>query len=137
MKIVLDTNVLVSALINPFGTPARVLDLVLAGGARWVYDDRVLLEYREVLTRERFGFPVHVVADLLGFLKSEGEHVTAPPLTAALPDPDDAPFLEVAVAGNADALVTGNLAHFPPERRKGVAVLSPADFLARCFPSKE
>lgn len=129
MKAVLDTNVLVSALINPFGPPGRVLDLALAGRVRWVYDDRIIAEYREVLTRKHFGFPNTMVADLLDFLQSEGEHVTAPPLPAALPDQDDIPFLEVAGAGGA-ILITGNLAHFPSEHRRGVTVLSPADFLA-------
>jgi len=54
--IVLDTNILVSALITPFGKAARVLDLVIRGDIRILYDDRILSEYREVLLRPKFGF---------------------------------------------------------------------------------
>ncbi len=129
-RIVLDSNVLVSALLTPFGLPGRVLDMVLAGEIQILYDDRILAEYGEVLTREKFGFARGEVEDLLAFLKAEGELVLASPLNVELPDPDDAMFLEVAVAGRTEAIVTGNGEHFPPNRRCGIPVLSPAEFLA-------
>lgn len=127
MRIVLDTNVLVSALLNPFGSPGRVLDLILAGAVRLVYDDRILAEYRAVLLRPRFGFERHQVQRLLDYLIFTGEGVSAIPLAVDAPDPADLPFAEVAVSGEADALVTGNPQHFafvqhPP-------VLSPSEFL--------
>lgn len=130
-RIVLDTNVLVSALITPFGQSGRVLDMVLAHEIQVIYDDRILAEYGEVLARERFGFSGDDVADLLAFLKAEGERVVAPPLDADLPDPDDAMFAEVALAGRADAIVTGNRGHFPPRSCQGIPVLSPSEFLAK------
>ena len=55
--VVLDTNVLVSALLNSFGAPGRVLDLVLAGELTVAHDDRVLAEWRQVLNGGMFGFP--------------------------------------------------------------------------------
>ncbi|MDT8899474.1 putative toxin-antitoxin system toxin component, PIN family [Thermanaerothrix sp. 4228-RoL] len=127
MRIVLDTNVLVSALLNPFGAPGRVLDLILAGAVQIVYDDRILAEYREVLARPRFGFEKRHVQRLMEYLIFTGEGVSASPLNVDAPDVDDLPFAEVAVSGNVDALVTGNPEHFafithPP-------VLSPAEFL--------
>ena len=127
-RVVLDTNVLVSALLNSFGTPGRVLDLVLAGELAVAYDDRVLAEWRQVLHREKFGFPAGEFEVLLSFVEGEGISVNASPLAIELPDQDDLPFLEVAHASEA-ALITGNTRHYPPEARRGVAVLDPASFL--------
>ena len=61
---------------------------------------------------------------------AEGRRVVAPPLDLKLPDPDDAMFVEVAVAGQADAIATGHTGHFPPRSFRGLPVLSPAEFLA-------
>lgn len=129
MRVVLDTNVLVSGLLSPFGPPARVLDLILVGDLTPVFDDRILAEYRQVLARERFGFNPGDVADLLRYFEAEGEHVTARPISAALPDPDDTPFLEVALTAQVDALITGNRRHYPPEFCQGVTVFPPAALL--------
>ncbi|MCG0276699.1 MAG: putative toxin-antitoxin system toxin component, PIN family [Thermosediminibacteraceae bacterium] len=130
MKVVLDTNVLVSALLTPHGPAARVLDAVLAGQLSLVFDDRILYEYEEVLRRERFGFAQEDVKALLDFIRSEGLGVVAPPLRIALPDPDDLMFVEVAVAGRADAIVTGNKKHFPEGCCGGIPVMSPAEILS-------
>jgi putative PIN family toxin of toxin-antitoxin system len=130
MRIVLDTNILVSALLSPFGPPARVLDLILSGEIRLVYDDRMMAEYREVLARPKFGFAPEDVADLLAFLEADGEPVTARLLSSELPDADDLPFLEVAAQAKA-TLVTGNTAHYPASARGAVSVLTPAEFLNR------
>ncbi|MBA2443006.1 MAG: putative toxin-antitoxin system toxin component, PIN family [Rubrobacter sp.] len=129
-RVVLDTNVLVSSLLNSFGRPGRVLDLMLAGELSAAHDDRVLGEYREVLRRERFGFSARDVDGLLGFLETEGIKVNPPVLGAELPDPNDVPFLEVAHAAGA-VLVTGNLRHYPAEERRNTKVLEPAAFLER------
>lgn len=128
MNVVLDTNILVSALLSPFGKPARVLDLVLIGEVQLVFDDRILLEYLDVLKRPRFGFDHQDVAALIQSFMAEHTSITSPPLALALPDPDDLPFLEVAAAANA-VLVTGNLQHYPESQRQGVQVYAPAIFL--------
>jgi putative PIN family toxin of toxin-antitoxin system len=127
-RVVLDTNVLVSALLNSFGAPGRVLDLALAGELTVAYDDRVLAEWRQVLRREKFAFSAGDIEVLLCFIESEGISVNASPLATELPDQDDLPFLEVAHAAEA-TLITGNTRHYPPESRRGVAVLDPASFL--------
>lgn len=130
MRVVLDTNVPVSGLLNPHGAPGRVVDMTLAGGLQPLYDDRILDEYRDVLGRPRFGFEAADVGALLGQLKAVGHHVTAPVLPVVLPDPDDLPFLEVAAAGGARALVTGNTVDFEPrEGSHSVTVVSPDAFL--------
>lgn len=127
-RIVPDTNILVSALINGFGAPGRILDLVLDGAISVAHDDRLFEEWREVLYREKFGFDSGDVETVLGFIESEGVGVQASPRGAKLPDPDDVPFLEVARAAEA-VLVTGNLKHYPEEERKGVEVMGPAELL--------
>jgi putative PIN family toxin of toxin-antitoxin system len=129
-RIVLDTNVLVSALLTPLGPPAQILGLTLVGELTAAYDPRILAEYREVLRRREFGFSRRHVADILDALERGGLPVTARPLLARLPDPADEPFLEVAAAAQA-WLVTGNMRHFPPGRRGGVVVLSPRECLDR------
>lgn len=91
---VLDTNVLVSGLLNPHGPPGRIVDLLLAGSLQLLFDDRILDEYREVLLRPRFGFAPEEVTALLDLLVAEGEPVLAEALGLELSDPGDVPFLE-------------------------------------------
>ena len=128
MNIVLDTNVLVSALLSPFHAPGRILDLLLTGKVRLVYDDRILAEDRAVLLRPKFGFDRRSVEELLDECAKSGLPVAAPPLKLNLPDPTDTAFAEVAAAAEA-SLVTGNGRHFPAEGCAGITVLSPAAFL--------
>jgi putative PIN family toxin of toxin-antitoxin system len=129
VKIVLDTNVLVSALLRPGSLPSRVVDLVLARQVTLVFDLRIFGEYQEALLRPEFAFPLHQVSALMAFLWSVGERVQAAPLPLRLSDPDDGMFIEVAVSALADALVTGNGKHFPVSQRHGVHVLSPREWL--------
>jgi putative PIN family toxin of toxin-antitoxin system len=131
LRIVLDTNVLVSGLLSPFGPPGEIVRMVSSGVVVLCLDARIFAEYDEVLSRPRFGFDTDSVAALLDYIDFRSEVVASEPLEKRLPDPDDEPFLEVARACGADCLVTGNLAHFPSDMWAGVAVLSPADFLER------
>lgn len=56
MKVVLDTNVLVSGLLQPFGLSGQIVSLVASGELVLCHDARILAEYREVLLREKFRF---------------------------------------------------------------------------------
>jgi len=127
--IVLDTNVIVSALITPFGNAARILDMVISGDLSFLYDDRILSEYREVLLREKFGFKECDVDILLEYIETEGLRITAAVSGEPLLDNDDIPFLEVALSGKADVLVTGNKRHFKVKPARGLKILSPEEFL--------
>lgn len=129
MRIVLDTNVLVSGLLSPFGPPGEIVRMVSSGAVTLCLDARIFAEYDEVLGRPRFGFDPDSIAALLDYVDFTSEVVAAQPLEARLPDPDDEPFLEVAMACDVACLVTGNLAHFPLESRLGVTVISPAEFV--------
>jgi len=130
MNIVLDTNVLVAGLLTPFGTCGEIVRMVSSAELILALDARILTEYREVLGRPKFKFETDKVSALLAHIEYRGLTVAASPLLLPLPDIDDEPFLEVAVAARVECLVTGNLVHFPVESRQGVTVLSPGDFLA-------
>ncbi len=129
MTIVLDTNVLVAGLLSPSGPPGDIVRLVAGGDLTLCLDARVLGEYEAVLHRPRFRFDPGQVAALLDYVVYRGLMVSASPLPVMLPDRDDEPFLELAVSARAECLVTGNLAHFPGDRRCGVTVVSPAQFI--------
>lgn len=130
MNIVLDTNVLVSGLLRSQGNPAQVVALVLAGAVQVCHDQRILAEYAEVLARPRFQFDPQRVREVLDKLEADGLAVDATAIPHLdLPDPDDEPFLAVALAASADFLVTGNLSDYPPEKCGGCAVVSPAEFV--------
>ena len=129
MRVVIDTNVLVSGLLSPFGPPGVIVGLIAAGRLRPCYDARILAEYNEVLRRPAFPFAEEEVAVLIVQIRVGGELAASEPLAVRLPDPDDEPFLEVAASAMVEFLVTGNLKHFPRDRRQNVRVVSPREFL--------
>lgn len=130
MKVVLDTNVLVSGLLNRKGNPAAILTLALTGAVQVCHDQRILAEYWEVLARPRFKFDPIRVREVLVKLEVDGLPVAPPNAMLNLPDPDDEPFLAVALAASAYCLVTGNMADYPPSKCHGLRVISPAEFVA-------
>lgn len=129
MKVVLDTNVLVSGLLSPFHAPGEIVRMTSAGMLQICYDARIISEYEQVLARPRFGFHAAHVEALLEQIKACGFQVVGRPLPRSLPDVCDEPFLEVAVAAKADCLITGNLKHYPLSFRQGIRILLPQDFL--------
>ena len=135
MRIVLDTNVLLSGMIRSGGAPGKIIDLVRMGTLSTVVDDRILQEYSEVLKRDYFRryFTDLEREEILDFLRSNSHYVTAVVVVTDLPDPDDVPFLEVSLSESAP-LITGNMKHFPESRRRGAVVCSPSQFLASYGP---
>jgi putative PIN family toxin of toxin-antitoxin system len=129
MKIVLDTNVLVAGLLSPFGPCGDIVRMVSSGELVLCLDARILSEYHEVLRRPKFRFEQDKVVALMDYIEYRGQIVASSPLSHSLPDPDDEPFLEIALTGGAEYLITGNHAHYPHDLCKGARVLSPADFL--------
>lgn len=129
MNVVLDTNVLVSGLLTPFSPCGEIVRMLASGELVLCLDARLLGEYAEVLARPRFQFDADLVAALLDHVTHTGVLVSASPLLTSLPDPDDVAFLEVAIAGEAACLITGNLKHFPTRFLQGMTVLAPSDFL--------
>ncbi len=132
MRVILDTNVLVSGLLELFSYPARVIDLVYIGRLQCVYDDRIMREYEEVLARPKLMTAISEKErnDLLGYLMHSGRKVLAGPLEEGMlraPDPDDLPFVEVAAAGQAELIITGNSSHFSffADNSQGINIVSP------------
>lgn len=124
---VVDTNVLVSGLLSPFGPPGRIVDALQARRLRLALDDRIEAEYRDVVARPRLGVARFRQDAFLATLQFQ-QHVTAAPWTYRRPpDEDDTMFLEVAFQTSARTVVTGNLRHFPPACRGPVTVRSPRD----------
>ncbi|MEW5766913.1 MAG: putative toxin-antitoxin system toxin component, PIN family [bacterium] len=129
MRIVLDTNIIVSGLLNPYGPPGKIVRMVSSGDLALCYDARIISEYQSVLLRPKFPFDQANVDALLDQIRADGIITAARPLSEQLPDTDDDPFLEVALAGKAKCLVTGNLKHYPEKRRQGMLIVSPTEFL--------
>ena len=129
MKVVLDTNVVVSALLNVYGPSAQTVFLWVAREFTVCCDSRIFQEYKDVLFRPKFQFPPQSVEDFLSFIESEALWVISKPLTIRLIDQSDEIFLEAAVAGRADYLITGNLKHFPHAKYNNTQIVSPAKFI--------
>ena len=115
---VLDTNVLVSALLSKSSVPAEILDEAANGSIVPLFNDEILAEYEDVLHRKKFPFTAREVRVLIEAIKSPGVHVEAGPVDAVLPDLDDVVFYAVVMEKRKDEdayLVTGNQKHFPKE----------------------
>lgn len=124
MLVVLDTNILVSALWSKSGAPARVVGLVLSGQLVPCYDDRIMLEYRQVLQRPKFKFRPAEINALLDWFRLAGHSVVPAPVNVPFVDEADRKFYETAKYCGA-VLITGNLKHFPHDS----AVMSVSAFL--------
>ena len=115
----IDTNVLVSALLSNREDAAtvQVIARMLAGEITPIYSGAILVEYREVLRRKKFGFSPNIVNHLLDAVTKFGLLVEPTPTGVILPDMKDLPFYEVVIEKRDDGayLVTGNLKHFPKE----------------------
>lgn len=114
---VIDTNVLVSALLSSHDDAATVLVVgkLFSGEVIPLFNDEILKEYNEVLRRTKFHFSVETVCMLIQTIKKFGERVVPSPTSELLPDMKDLPFYEVVVEKQVDDayLVTGNIKHFP------------------------
>jgi len=129
MKIVADTNVLVSGILSAEGPPGKIVDMIMMGELQVCYSPKIFAEYESVLRRPELFLPDRTTANLLAQIVSAGESVDATAFAPQLPDPSDEVFLEVSLASGADCIITGNLKHFPPSCRQGIRVVSPREFL--------
>lgn len=114
--VVLDTNVVVSALLGRSSIPGTILEEALTGRIIPLLHDDILEEYSEVLHRPKFKFDGHDIDIALAGLIKRGIFMDTVPVEDYLPDPDDAVFYQVVMEARKaeDAyLVTGNLKHFP------------------------
>ena len=113
IRVVLDTNIIVSALLQPLGPPAQVFVLAIGGSIQLCISGGVYAEYEEVISRPRFRRSDDIIAGALHTIREKGFWVRPTEVIRACSDPDDDIFLECAHAAQADYLVSGNLKHFP------------------------
>jgi putative PIN family toxin of toxin-antitoxin system len=131
IRVVIDTNVLVSALLQPKGLPAAVLILALSGQVELCVSEAVLAEYGEVIRRPHLKRDPAVVERTMQAIRKLGHWVKPAAVHIdACGDPGDNIFVERAQAGSADCLVTGNKRHFP-DRWKKTEVISVRELLER------
>jgi putative PIN family toxin of toxin-antitoxin system len=124
-KVVIDTNVIVSAALSPKGTPAKMLDHIAANRdtIQIFYCPDILVEYRDVLSREHLHISLEVQTSIINAIVDAG--ILIEPITSdiSLIDEDDRYFFDTAKASGA-ILITGNMKHFPAE----TFVMSPLEF---------
>lgn len=117
--VVIDTNVLVSALLSKHNNAAtvQILEAVFNGIIIPVFNDEIIDEYTDVLQRPKFKFDNALVQLLISTIKAHGIFTNQLTTNVKLPDPKDLVFYEVVMAKREDNayLVTGNSKHFPHE----------------------
>jgi putative PIN family toxin of toxin-antitoxin system len=111
--VVLDTNIVVSALLNPRGLESLVLELILTGQLGLCLSGAIVAEYRDVLSRAKLRLDAVGVKRLLRQSEDLAIIVLPSQVLGISPDESDNRFLECAEAAQADYLVTGNKRHFP------------------------
>lgn len=126
---VIDTNVLVSALLSSHDDDAtvQVVGKLFSGEVIPLFSNEILKEYNEVLRRRKFKFSETIVATLVETIEKYGEMVEPAPSGEILPDMKDLPFYEVVLEKQEEDayLVTGNMKHFPEK----VFVVTAKEFL--------
>ena len=113
LRLVIDTNVVVSAALRPQGLQRVVLVLAVTKPARLYISEPILDEYSEVLARSLLHIRKGIRTQILQMIRNRSFLVSPQRNLDAAYDPDDNLFLECAEAGRADYLITGNPRHFP------------------------
>lgn len=127
---VFDTNVIVAGFLSPHGPPGLIVEWLRQRSICAILDGRVFEEYTEVLSRPELGLETKDVAAVLDLIQENAIWLTLGPdkMIHDLPDPDDAPFLELAREAGVD-LVTGNVKHFPGRQSYGARIVTPSQWV--------
>jgi putative PIN family toxin of toxin-antitoxin system len=133
LRLVIDTNIIVSAALKPDGLQRTVLLLAITRPARLYVSDAILEEYREVLSRRELRILKGHRQKLLQLISSHSHVITPFRLLDVTKDPDDNKFLECADAARADYLLTGDLQHFPKFWKK-TKVITSREFISIVSP---
>jgi putative PIN family toxin of toxin-antitoxin system len=126
---IIDTNILVSAMLSPRGNEALIVLGVKHGFVRLYFSEEILEEYSIVLARPKFGFPPHEIAALIDMLRGRGKLIQVVTRAGISPDPGDDKFIACALASKADFLVTGNRRDLPDKQIAPTKVVSTSDLL--------
>lgn len=133
LRLVLDTNIVVSAALKPEGLQRTVLLLAITRPANLYISDAILAEYQDVLARPELQIRRGLQQQLLQLIKTRSRHVIPSRPLDVTRDPSDNKFLECADAARADYLVTGNQRHFPRFWKK-TTVITSREFLSIVAP---
>jgi len=128
LRVVYDSNVIVSAALKPGSLPASLVSLAMTRRVRLFVSLAILEEYEAVLKRPKFRLDPKRVEAFLRNLRKAAARVRPSRRVSEAPDEADNRFLECALAARADFLVTGNKKHFPLPEFEGTKVVSPAEF---------
>lgn len=135
MRAVVDTGVFASALIRRQGTTGAVLRALRNGQFTTIYTTDILVEIIDVLGRDKFRTKYHIQPDditaLINLIRLRGELVIPSKPVTACRDPKDNKFLEAALAGDADCIVSGDADLLDLTPFESIPILRPAEFLAR------
>jgi uncharacterized protein len=133
VRLVLDTNIVVSAALRPEGLQRTVLLLAMTRPARLYVSAAILEEYQQVLARPKLRVPKGQRQQFLQLLKNRAHLVEPVRRLEVTSDPADNMFLECAEAARADYLVTGNVRHFPPFWQQ-TKIITSREFLTLAAP---
>jgi putative PIN family toxin of toxin-antitoxin system len=125
MKIVLDTNIIVSAFINPKGAPGEIISLILSRKITICYDNKIFAEYMDVLKKSKFNFDSILVDEFLDFIRENGEYIIAESQKIKFTDEDDKIFYDVYKSSDEEYIITGNKKHFPQENN----IITPREYI--------
>lgn len=128
IRVVLDTNIVLSSLLQPLGPPAKVLYLARRGFLELCVSGPVYAEYEEVLQRPRFRRVEPAIGPTLQFIRENSLWVRPAESLRVCKDPDDDIFLECAQEASGSWLVTGNVRDFPAVWQ-GAEIVTPRNFL--------
>jgi len=123
-RIVIDTNIFVSALLSPKGNSAEIIDKIGNEESYLYYSKEILAEYKEVLSREKFNFDIAKQNKIINRIERFGNLVDPSASNIILSDESDRIFYDTAKEANA-ILITGNIKHFPKED----FIKTPAEYL--------
>jgi putative PIN family toxin of toxin-antitoxin system len=133
LRLVIDTNILVSAVLKPHGLERTVLLLAITKPAKLYVTEAIVAEYRNVLARPELKIRRGLQQQFLQLIKNHARFVCAVHPLKVAKDPGDDKFLECADAARADYLVTGNQRHFPKFWKK-TKVISSREFISIVAP---
>ena len=133
LRLVIDTNVIVSAALKSDGLQRSTFLLAITKPGRLYVSAPILEEYAEVLSRPELAIRRGLQLQLLQLIKNHAHLVTPSRRIDVTSDPDDNIFIECADAARADFLVTGNRKHFPAYW-KSTKIVSPREFVSLAAP---
>ena len=129
MKCVIDTNVLMAALLNRTGAPAKIIERFRNAEFELAISEPIVKEYREVILEFENDIPDDESIPLMELIEARGVKYEVTIILSVCRDPGDNKFLECAISSGTDFLVTKNIRHYPAKEYQGVKIATVGQFL--------